>query len=93
MLEEQKTLKITRTGVVNDVHIVLTFEKSENKILPVQVIMSGEKYSFYSTANYDADSKAFGFHVSDFQYAETAFLVASEQISSILAEQTNTQER
>jgi len=88
MWTENRVLKITRNGVIDDVNITLMFEKADENSVPVfvQMNLAGDKLKFNASVNYNVANSDLSFHVSDFQYAQTVFDIATGIVTDLLVE-------
>jgi len=88
MWTENKAIKITRNGVIEDVNVTITFERYDEVTPPlfVQMNMASDKLKFHASVNYHVANKDMSFHVSDFQFAQTVFDIAAGIVEELVRE-------
>ena len=88
MWTENKAIKVTRNGVVEDVSVTMTFERPDELTPPifVQMNMASDKLKFHASVNFSVANKDISFHVSDIQFTQTVIDIAKDVVDGVLSE-------
>ena len=91
MWTENKAIKVTRNGVVEDVNVTMTFEKPDELTPPfyVQMNMASDKLKFHASVNFNVANKDISFHVSDIQFIQTVIDITKDIVDSVSSEFQN----
>ena len=88
MWTENKVIKITRSGAIEDVNVTVSFEKTSELTPPIfiQMNMASDKMRFHASVNFNVSNKDMSFHVSDIQFTQTVVDIARDITGSVLSE-------